>query len=347
MHSARSIKRNALRAQLPEAAALFELYRPLEAFLDRDDVTELVINEPGSVFLESAAGWERHAIDSLSFACLMNMARVAATFSGQSLTREHPIISCTLPTGERMQIVIPPATRPGTVSITIRKPSEAVFTLSDYSKSGAFSDCRDATGELDPSEKELVRLKARGDYQAFIELAVRSRKNILISGATGSGKTTFARAVVSCIPDDERLLSIENVDELKLWKTHPNSVSLFYSAGGQGIAQVSPKELMESALRMKPDRVLLAEIIRGEEAFYFLRNVGSGHPGSITTMHGNSCLGAVDQLITMMKECTAGSSMTRTELKDLILSTVDVIIQFKRVGGVRKITEIYYEPTRY
>ena len=144
------------------------------------------------------------------------------------------------------------------------------------------------------------------------------------------------------MPQTERLISIENVDELQLYRTHQNSVSLFYSAGNQGIAPVTQKQLLESSLRMKPDRVFLAELIRGDEAFYFLRNINSGHPGSITTMHAGSTQLAIEQLVILLKESQAGSSLSKADIKQLIHLCVDVIVQLQNVDGRRFVSEVYF-----
>lgn len=347
MHSETVKSRDTVKAECAadkNSAALMAMLQPLEPFLQDPTTTEIVINRPGELFTESNAGWVLYKVEELTEAYLRQLARVSATYSKQKVDAESPILSCTFPTGERVQIVISPVMPNGMTSVTIRKPSEVNFTLNDYYESGAFSACKDASADLLPFEQQLIELKEQRKFLEFIDLAVKQKQNIIVSGATGSGKTTFTKAIIQCIPTAERLLSVENVDELRLWKSHRNSVGLFYSAGGQGLAKVGPKELMESALRMKPDRVLLAELIRGEEAFYFLRNVGSGHPGSITTMHGNTCKTAIEQLVTMMKECTAGASMTRDELRGLIYACVDIVIQFKKIDGVRKISEIYYDP---
>jgi type IV secretion system protein VirB11 len=146
------------------------------------------------------------------------------------------------------------------------------------------------------------------------------------------------------VPDDERLVSIENVDELSLYKSHSNTVALFYSAGGQGVSPVTQQQLLESSLRMKPDRIFVAELIRGDEAFYYLRNVNSGHPGSITTMHANSARLAIEQLVLFLKESKSGNSMSREDIKKLLFMCVDIIIQIKNVKGKRVVTEIYYDP---
>jgi len=134
------------------------------------------------------------------------------------------------------------------------------------------------------------------------------------------------------------------VDELGLYKTHWNTVPLFYSAGGQGVSEVSQQHLLESSLRMKPDRIFVAELIRGDEAFYYLRNVNSGHPGSITSMHANSARMAIEQLVLFLKESQSGSSMNREDIKQLLFMCVDIIVQIKNIRGKRVITEIYYDP---
>ena len=133
---------------------------------------------------------------------------------------------------------------------------------------------------------------------------------------------------------------------LQLCRTHRNSVSLFYSAGNQGVAPVTQKQLLEASLRMKPDRVFVAELIRGDEAFYFLRNINSGHPGSMTTMHAGSPELAFEQLMLMMKESQAGSSLSRADIKQLLVLCVDVIVQLKNVDGRRFVSEVYFNPPR-
>lgn len=175
-----------------------------------------------------------------------------------------------------------------------------------------------------------------------MQCAVRSRKNILVSGPTGSGKTTWTRALIAEIPCNERLITIEDSQELVLDR-HPNHVRLFYSKDGQGIARVTPKQLLESCLRMRPDRILLAEL-RGEEAFDYLRNVNSGHPGSITSIHATSAELAFEQLVLLVKQSTAGRELSREDIKQLLYLLVDIVIQFDRHQHRRIIKEIWYDP---
>src|SRR5256885_8755116 len=144
---------------------------------------------------------------------------------------------------------------------------------SDLARRGVFGVTRRAGVAGDEAEEELRRLHAAQAYAAFLRLAVRARKNVVVSGATGSGKTTWTKALIREIPRDERLITIEDARELVL-DDHPNHVRLFYSKDDQGLARVTPKQLLECCLRMRPDRILLAEL-RSEEAFDYLRNVNS------------------------------------------------------------------------
>jgi type IV secretion system protein VirB11 len=185
---------------------------------------------------------------------------------------------------------------------------------------------------------------AAGEFEAFMRLAVRSRKNIVVSGPTGSGKTTWTKALIREIPGDERLVTIEDAKELILDR-HPNHVRLFYSKDDQGLARVTPKQLLESCLRLKPDRILLAEL-RAEEAFDYLRNVNSGHPGSITSIHAASAELAFEQLVLLVKQNPGGRELARADIKSLLYMLVDVVIQFGVERHQRFIKEIWYDPER-
>src|SRR6202034_4026726 len=242
----------------------------------------------------------------------------------------------------RIQIVLPPATTPTCVAITIRRPSDEVWSIEELSRRGIFRSTRRATDALDETEAELLRLLEVQEDETFMRLAVRSRKNILVSGPTGSGKTTWTKALIREIPSDERLITIEDAKELVL-DLHPNHVRLFYSKDDQGLSRVTPKQLLESCLRMKPDRILLAEL-RSEEAFDYLRNVNSGHPGSITSVHASSAALAFEQLMLLVKQSPAGRELARREIRSLLHLLVDVVIHFSCWRQQRFIEEIWYEP---
>jgi type IV secretion system protein VirB11 len=182
------------------------------------------------------------------------------------------------------------------------------------------------------------------DWGEFLRVAVRARKNIIVSGATGSGKTTWTKALVREIPRDERLVTIEDARELVL-DEHPNHVRLFYSKDDQGLARVTPRQLLECCLRMRPDRILLAEL-RAEEAFDYLRNVNSGHPGSITSVHAASAELAFEQLVLLVKQSVGGRSLSRRDIKSLLHLLVDVVIQCGFERRERVVKEVWFDPGR-
>jgi type IV secretion system protein VirB11 len=195
--------------------------------------------------------------------------------------------------------------------------------------------------ELSDTEKELTNLFITKDFCKFLEKAVTTQQNILISGKTGSGKTTLSKALIAKIPEYERILTIEDTPELVV--PHSNKVQLFYSKDNQGLAKAGVKELLESGLRMRPDRILLQEL-RDGTAFYYIRNVNSGHPGSITTVHASTAIAAFEQMTLLVKESDGGGNLAREDIRSLLISMIDVIIQCKRLEGKFRVTEIYYDP---
>jgi P-type DNA transfer ATPase VirB11 len=197
-----------------------------------------------------------------------------------------------------------------TVSITVRKPSTVTLTLADFEATGLFRHTRIAQKAVTTGERDLLALLQAGRHVDFFKAAVEARLNILISGATGSGKTTLSKGLIQLIPPNERLLTIEDTRELVV--PHKNVVHMLYAKDGQGTANVTAKHLLESALRMRPDRILLQEL-RDGTAFFYLRNVNSGHPGSITTIHADSAELAFEQLTLLVKESEGGSDLARED----------------------------------
>ncbi|MBV9344324.1 MAG: P-type DNA transfer ATPase VirB11 [Gammaproteobacteria bacterium] len=326
-----------------ELSALELTLRPLRPHLERDDVTELCINRPGELFLETVRGWECTSAPFADFDWCQRLARLIANLSSQRIDATAPLLSAALPSGERAQVVLPPATTTGCVALTLRRPAAQVWSVDELTAGGAFAATR-AAGGTDTSDAELGRLHAARDYPAFLRLAVRARKNIIVSGATGSGKTTWTKALIKEIPSTERLVTIEDARELQL-DGHPNHVRLYYSKDDQGLARVTPKQLLECCLRLRPDRILLAEL-RGAEAFDYLRNVNSGHPGSITSVHAPSALLAFEQLALLIRQSPDGRALARNELRRLLRLLVDVVIQCALVAHRRVIREVWFEPVR-
>jgi type IV secretion system protein VirB11 len=327
-----------------EASALELNLSALRPLLSDPDVTELCINRPGEAFIETRAGWRTQALPFADYAWCHRLAKLVANSTRQRIDEESPLLSASLPSGERIQIVLPPATSQQCVAITIRRPSDQVWSIEELTRSGIFRATRHATQELDSTETELISLLQGQQYDRFMRVAVASRKNILVSGPTGSGKTTYTKALIREIPSEERLITIEDARELVLDR-HPNHVRLFYSKDDQGQARVTPKQLLESCLRMRPDRILLAEL-RAEEAFDYLRNVNSGHPGSITSVHAASAELAFEQLVLLVKQSKGGQELSRADIKQLLYLLVDVVIQFGVEHHQRFIKEIWYDPAR-
>lgn len=332
---------------MSKATTLLSWMQPLQPFLDEEGLTELCINKGGEIWCEGREGWKRHELadEKLSANGLVNgFARLVASFTKQEITPQKPVMSATLPKGERCQIVIPPAVPDGTVSITIRKPSDVSLSLDDLNGRGLFDSVSMTGDTLTDTDRKLLDLRAAGNWPDFFDQAVKARKNIIISGATGSGKTTFSKSLIRCIPDHERIVTIE--DALELEVPAPNHVRLLYSKDGQGLSAAGPKQLLESCLRMRPDRILLQEL-RDGTAFFYLRNANSGHPGSITTVHADSAMLAFEQLTLLVKESEGGAQIDRDDIRALLVMLIDIVVQIKKMpDGSRRITEVYFDPEK-
>ncbi len=326
---------------MADTSVLQHYLEPLRDLLSPREVTELVVNRPGEVGVEGPNGWTWHDRPQLTLDWLQTLATSAAALTRQDVSEDQPICSTVLPAGERCQIVVPPATPAGTVSLTIRKPSQVTMGLDDFEAAGLFEQVRLADRDPDGDEAALLGLRDQGDWVGFFRRAVAARRNILISGATGSGKTTFAKGLIQLIPAEERLLTIEDTRELVV--PHRNVVHLIYAKDGQGLSKAGAKQLLESGLRMRPDRILLQEL-RDGTAFFYLRNVNSGHPGSITTIHADSAALAFEQLTLLVRESDGGRDLPRDDIRALLHLLVDVVVQMKKVDGRYRLTEVWYDP---
>lgn len=317
----------------------------IKDFMASPDVTEICINRPGELYLENRTGWHRMEVPTLTFERARQFCTTVVNESntGQRITDNDPVVSLTFPTGQRAQFVMPPACDAGKVSITIRLPSRQTRTLAQYQADGFFAQIIEDTHALSDQDRDLLRLRAERRYGDFFRQAVLDKKNIVVAGATGSGKTTFMKSLVHHIPHTERLVTIEDARELFI--EQPNVVHLLYSKGGQSASNVTAKSCMEACLRMKPDRIILAEL-RGDEAFYFIRNCASGHPGSITSCHAGSIGQTWDQLALMVKASSEGAGLEFATIKRLLMMTIDIIVHIKAHAGSRYITGIDFNPGR-
>ena len=265
----------------------------LNPWIDSPDVTDLLINQPGEVWIETRDGkMLREPAPAVTEQVLGRLARQIAGATHQGVNREQPLLSASLPNGARVQIIAPPATRSGLV-LAVRKHAISDLTLGDLSTSGAFIREPSSAGLVDAA---LTKLLEKGDIPGFLKAAVRERKTIVLSGGTSSGKTTLLNALVKEIAAHERLIAIEDTPEIQF--AHENAIGLISVRGDMGEARVDAEALLQACLRMRPDRILLGEL-RGGEAFAFLRAVNTGHPGSITTVDADTPRGAIDQISMM------------------------------------------------
>ncbi len=309
---------------------------PLSAVLRRPDVTDVYVNRPGEVWIETVGGTiERAEVETLSSSVLERLSRQIAAHAHQGISREHPLLSASLPSGERIQIVLPPATR-GHLAMAIRKHVAVGLKLDDYASNGGFEGLGSQTTETTELKNKLVGLLASGDFVALLSSAVRGRLNILVSGGTSTGKTTFLDALIREIEPSERLIVIEDAPELKL--NHQNAVGLLSARSALSEAAVTTDDLLNAALRMRPDRIILGEL-RGAEAYAFLRAVNTGHPGSMTTVHANSPEHAIEQIALLVLQ--SGTALRREDIAHYIRSTVDVYVHLERTAKGRRITDVY------
>lgn len=312
---------------------------PFAELLARADVTDIYVNRPHEIWVETLGGaTEQHTSPGLSEATLNRLARQIAAISHQGISREHPLLSATLPGGERVQIALPPATR-GTAAFAIRKHVSPDLSLADYVNAGAFDNTvRGDTGDIAAVDDRLAELLDAGDMAGLLSAAVLARKNILISGGTSTGKTTFLNALIREIPESERLILIEDTPEL--YMRHANGVGLLATRSELGEARVTANDLLSASLRMRPDRIIVGEL-RGPEAFTFLRAVNTGHPGSMTTVHADSAARAIEQIALLVLQ--SGAGLRRDEVQHYVRSTVDVYVQLARTAGRRHVAQVVLE----
>lgn len=341
----------------------------IQEHLDNKDNTEVIINRPFELWTESSVGWKRFDMPRLSYKNLMAFATAFAAYNKLEINKENPICSGVLPDGQRGQVAVPSAVERDTVSIVIRQPSMNRFSFADYVNSGRLDDWQDVSTfqtanmvlpasqiaqaleeakeiqylneylripddvQLQLFELRMLKAKADRNIDEFIRLAVENKQNLCLIGATGSGKTTFTKAICDLVPHDTRIITIEDTHELDL-PHHGNRVHMFYK-------DVTPKILLKACMRMKPDRIFLTEL-RGDEAYDYLNALNTGHGGSVTTVHANDCNSAYYRIGTLIKQSEIGSKIDFDQIMRDVYTTIDVMIFLKYT----KVTEIAYDPVR-
>ena len=303
-----------------EKATIFEasldyFLSPIRKYLQDDSVTEIMVNGPNEIYIERAGRLYPCSAQFGSEDTLLSAVHNVAQYVGREIDSERPILDARLPDGSRVHVVIPPSARNGTY-LTIRKFKRDILGLEDFVRFQSLSE-------------EAVE---------FLQLAVRLRKNIIISGGTGTGKTTFLNALSTAIPEEERIVVIEDSSELKLAQTH----ALYLEAQQEdayGRGGVTIRQLFVASLRMRPDRIIVGEVRRGE-ALDMVQSMISGHSGSMTTVHATTPRDAMVRLetLSLMSDVDIPVYVARAQVG----SAINLVVQLSRFtkDGSRKVTRI-------
>ncbi len=290
-------------------------YGPITEMLDDDRITEIMVNGPSSIYVEIDGKIVKD--DSVSFIndkhILRTIQRIVQPL-GRTIDAANPMVDARLRDGSRLNAIIPPLSLSGPV-LTIRKFAKNLESIDDLLMKGTLTN----------------------DMAIFLESCVEAKLNIIISGGTGTGKTTLLNILSSFIGDDERIITIEDAAELRLHQNHVISLET-RTTNYEGEGEVTIRDLVRNSLRMRPDRIIVGEV-RGKEAFDMMQAMNTGHEGSITTLHANSPVDAINRLETMilMNEMEIPVSAVRGYIENAI----DIVVQIDRLtDGRRKVSSI-------
>jgi type IV secretion system protein VirB11 len=333
-------------ATLAKEAAVRQQLLPFAEHIDNPNVVEICINKPypAPYFIEdSVKGWVKVVDPKVNNTSMLHLANAAAAYDGEIITKESPILSTTLFNGLRMQFVMPPASLEN-MSVTMRRPSTKTYSLEQYDEQRMFRYLGKTTEkERDKQiDNQLVELLKADRYVEFFKLAVQAKRTMICGGETGSGKTTFMKTLCSYIPLHERLITIENARELFL--PHENAVHLMYKKKRNGqIEGLTPSVLMDCTMRMRPDRVLIAELTGGE-AEDFEQVCLSGHRGSITSIHSEDPEKGFERFVSLARKSNHSTESTEVLVKK-IKQSIDIFLQFKTDGASdRWLSEVFLVP---
>lgn len=308
---------------------------PLKPILNTAGVTEICINNPRQVFIEKNNKFISQEINELDGDFLESLAALIAEFNNKEFP--SPLLSGSLPGGQRVQFVMYPASENNFPICSIRCHQMRNISLDAYAEDGSYDELTIENKTAGINE-ELKSLYHSNKFLLFLKLAIKARKNILICGGTGTGKTTFLNACLRHIPINERIITVEDTREVVVQQT--NKVHLLFSEEDE---RISALNIFKACLRLRPDRILLSEI-RGSEVWPYLRAANSGHPGSISTIHADSPEGAFHQLVFMMQQ--AGSTSDEISLRRYLKSVISVVIQLKKDSGPNRfmyVSDIYFD----
>ncbi|HYD60581.1 MAG TPA: P-type DNA transfer ATPase VirB11 [Noviherbaspirillum sp.] len=336
--------------------AFWERAAPLKPFLDNPEVNELIVNYPKKIFLKKGGRTEVVDAPEIDLEFLKALGRRLANLTNKSFGPKDTSLSTHLPTGERVEMTHPPTCPAHTRYLNIRKHVAASFTHDEIVEFGYYRYTKhqysihldDTTRErlhslLSEQEQELWALAKAKNFPEFIRKAIKYKQNIVVSGATYSGKTTYLRALIELIDRDERIVTVEDTPEMPL-PNHPDHNALFYKKNPDDEGATA-KEVLHSVMRKSPGRILLAEL-RGDEAMFYLSDVlAGGHPGGLTTTHSGSTKEAFSRLALLILASPTGQTLDLATILKQLYMTVNVVVQLvldKEKG--RHVPEIYYDP---
>lgn len=334
-----------MSAVISNDLSVLTLLRPFDPYLSDPAVTEVYVNRPGELYTVTQEGRTRYPVPELTEGRLRGLAVALAAHPSNGIAVAQSM-SVTLPGGQRGHVMLPGPVHDGFV-VMIRKHVAVAKSLEQLEAEGAFDDVRDVSfnqpsaaevggflkamdfTRLEPFEAELLALKRDGRWREFLTLAVLTHRNIIIAGRTGSGKTTLLRSIVDTIPDNERLVTIEDVHELILPR-HPDRVHLIY---GNGPGKLSATRMLAECMRLSADRIFLSEL-RGAEALDYIASCNTGHPGSVTTTHADSAVLTYSRVAQLAKQ--SGQTVDMQTLYE----TLHVVLFMRD----RMVTEVFYDP---
>jgi type IV secretion system protein VirB11 len=322
-------------------AQLRHLLQPVWSWLDDPRTEEVAINKPLEVFVRQKGVFTRYETP-LSMDDLEDISILAGALRRQDVGPKNPLCATELPGGERLQICLPPAVPAGTASLTIRRPGSSVSALAAVASRYHTTRWNRWTDRRETQERrdaEVLEHFDAGEIEPFLRACVTKRLTMLLCGATGSGKTTMSKTLIGAIPAHERLITIE--DTLELVIPHENHVRLLYSKGKNASGGATAEGLLQASLRMRPDRILLGEM-RDDAAWTYLNEVVSGHPGSISTIHGANPVQGFKKLFSLVKGSPQGAALEDKTLVEMLAAAIDVIIPFHTSGEVYEIGEVWF-----
>ena len=314
------------------------LLQPIKTLLENKHISEIIINSPGKVFYEQCGIFYSEDISAFDANTLQMLFQLIARENNQVINEQNPLLSGSLSDGSRVQLVFPPVAM--FPALSIRRYVLKKVSLNDYEDKGLFNNINLLTDKKS-QDKQLQSLYEGKRWLEFFKRALLLRKNIVISGGTSSGKTTFLNACLAQIPLAQRLIFLEDTRELQ--SAHENKLHLLSSSKGEKeIAQVTMQDLLQCSLRLRPDRIICGEI-RGKEISDFIAACLTGHPGSMTTIHASSPELAFMRM-TQMYKLNNVPSMSDSDILKLVHTAVDIVIQLNRHGGKRCIDAVFYQP---